>query len=171
MKKLLLTAAIALFATTANTASAGEKQYGNWTYHEEVDPVANQVKAWISTHATQGTDRWGNVPYMGLDCDKMYFGDVGVLDDPVVLWRFDHQAKAASKYGAMWQGYTGVSLRWAGGTRIWSNGKYKRHFENSIREGTLFVQFNPYASSNETFTFSMKGFTNAINHLAATCSK
>lgn len=168
MKKLLIAAAIALFATVT-TASAGEKRYGNWTYEETLDPVSNTVKAMIYTKAIAGQTQWGETPHMMFTCKETKFGNLGVLNSEVFYLRHEAAPNEAFIRGSLSMDHSQVSTGWYSKNH-WRSGRYKDHWDLAIKGGKMYAKFTPFSGPELIVTYSFNGFAQAVDHLAATCS-
>ena len=173
MKRFISIFLMAIFLFSSAQISVANQKFRDWEAVFTYDKVTKKEGAYIYTTAKSGKTKWGETPYMGINCNSVYFGNVATLDDENVTWRFDNQSKATYVYGDKWQGSKGttISFRQALGT---SNTQkafryYKTYFKNFVASRELYVNFDMYASPKIQATFSMMGATAAIDWLQRSC--
>jgi len=164
---------IILLAFFGVSAAAQETKFRDWTVIVARDKVTLKREAHAYTYSKRGKTKYGERPYMGINCNSVYFGNVAVLEDEDVTWRFDNQSKANRMYGDRWQGGKGTTIDFNYSLGTSNSDKafryYKTHFKDFISAKELYVNFDMYASGTLQVTFSMMGVTAAIDRLQSEC--
>ena len=110
---------------------------------------------------------------MGINCNSVYFGNLAVIDDGDVNWRFNNQNKSELIRGDEWQGNNGTSIKFRWAINQSNSDKafryYKTYSKDFISAKALFVNFDMYSAPDLTATFSMMGVTAAIDRLQGNC--
>ena len=155
------------------SAAAKETKFRDWKVIVTQDKVTQKNKAWAVTYSKNGKTKYGERPFMGINCDSVYFGNVAVLDDEDVTWRFDNQTKAKNVFGDRWQGGAGTTIYFRHSLGSSNSDEafryYKTHFKDFISAKEFYVNFDMYASQTLQVTFSMMGVTAAIDQLQSEC--
>ena len=150
MKKLLIATAMIVCATTANA---------QWNLTNQKDMVTLKSDPYISTFASYSDSKYGTKPFMGVNCNSIYFGGLDTLSSGVYWFRTDSMSEAKTVYGQEWQGYGGVTLKFAYSDsdrkKFWK--KAEGHFQNMIRDDKLFAKFDSYSRSNQSAVFKLTG--------------
>lgn len=169
MLKLMIT----LMAFFGVSAAAQETKFGDWTVRVTRDKVTLKSEAHAYTYSKSGKTKYGERPFMGINCNSVYFGNVAVLGDEDVTSRFDNQSKANKMNGDRWQGGQGTSIYFQHSLGTSNSDKafryYKTYFKDFISAKELYVNFDMYASQTLQVTFSMMGVTASIDRLQSEC--
>ena len=78
--KTLITAAIITVIALATSASAGSKTHGKWRVENNIDALTGEREIHMWSSATTRDSRYGQKPFMGIDCESLYFGRLDVLN-------------------------------------------------------------------------------------------
>ena len=164
MNKLLIATAMIACATAANA---------QWTLNNEKDIVTLKSDPYISTHATYSDSKYRNTPFMGINCNSIYFGNLDILNSGMFRFRTNNQLESTTMYGNEWQGNDGISLVFAKNKEqekhFWKQAE--GHFQNMVRDNELFVKFSSYSRSSQNAIFELGGFTKKLKELKNLCLK
>ena len=167
---------IALMLNCGASTAIAEERFGDWSYVRTKDKVTNKISVHIYTNAKKGKTKFGDTPFMGIDCDDMYFGNIAVIDDGDILMRVNTSRSALSLDGDEWQRNDGttIDLRNIAPKRYTSTKEmfryYKTHFASFVSGKETYVKFSMYSEQDLNVTFSLRGFTKAIDALQYHCS-
>jgi hypothetical protein len=164
---------IALLIFWGVSATAQTTKFRDWTVFVGRDKVTLKGLAIAATDSKRGKTKYGERPFMGINCNSVYFGNVAVLDDEDVTWRFNNQSEAKSLYGDRWQAGKGTTIYFRHSLGTSNSDKafryYKTYFKDFISAKELYVNFDMYGSGTLQVTFSMMGVTAAIDRLQSEC--
>ena len=162
------------FAITFNlTMVAHAETFRDWQVVEKYNEVTQKIEAYAFTYAKKGKTKFGERPYMGINCKSVYFGNLAVIDEGDVNWRFNNQNKSELISGDEWQGNNGTTIKFRWAINQSNSAKafryYKTYFKDFISAKALYVNFDMYSAPELTATFSMMGVTAAIDRLQNNC--
>jgi len=176
-KKLFLVAIMASFAVPS--VSKELKVFGNWGYVINKNKATNETEVYIASEAVKTDSQYGFAkPFFGLNCNRLYFGGLDVLSGGTFVFRTDKMTTPSEFYGSVWEGSDGVQEAlfipsffkpYKSRVDFWSD--YKNKFVNMRKDSFAYVSFDSYSRADQVVTFSLKGFTEAVDKLAELCSQ
>jgi len=177
IKRFFLVAIIVSFAVPS--VSKELKVFGNWGHVINKNKATNETEVYIASEAVETDSQYEFAkPFFGINCHRLYFGGLDVVNGRTFIFRTDQMTTPSEFYGSIWEGSDGVQARlfspstfkpYKNRVDFWSD--YKNKFVNMRKDSFAYVSFESYSRANQVVTFSLKGFTEAVDKLAELCSQ
>ena len=135
----------------SSTAVWAQERFNDWYYVQTKDEVTNKISSWIYTDAKKGKTKFGDIPFMGINCTQLYFGNVGVLNDGDILLRVDTKSMAQNFDGSEWRRDDGTTINLRdispklNVTTETMFRYYKTYFTDFVKAREAYVKFDMYS--------------------------